>query len=453
MKHIFIQSNRCNTTIVWIATLAATGALLACGLLPGTPSGGGIVDVDEARSDAPRDTTPNVSNDDLDNLATGNNAFAFEFYQAIRSEEGNILYSPYSISAALAMTYAGALGETEQQMADTLHFTLPQERLHPAFNVVDLALASRGEMVDDEEDDTQGFQLNTANALWGQQDYPFAVDFLDLLAANYGAGMSLMDFMGAPEESRQIINDWVAERTEDRIQDLIPQNAINPSTQLVLTNAIYFYADWLFPFPAESTVDDTFTLLDGSAVSAPMMFQSEPQPIRYTAGEGYQAVEMPYEGNEVAMLIVLPDEGQFEAFEEQLDAGRFASIQNELSDDNAVLLSMPRFEFETPSISLKDTLIAMGMPIAFGGGADFSGMVEMDGNPGLLISDVFHKAFIRVDEEGTEAAAATAVVMLESAAMPMEEPIIIRIDRPFLFAIVDRPTETILFMGRVVDPR
>jgi serpin B len=447
-----IRYNR-HRLVTTLSLVVAGMILLACGMLPGAISGGGEVTVAEARSDAPRDTSPDVSATDLGELVDGNNAFAFAFYRAIRGEEGNIVYSPYSISAALAMTYAGARGETEQQMADALHFTLPQDRLHPAFDAVDLALAGRGETAQGEEDDSQGFQLNIANALWGQQDYPFAPDFLDLLAANYGAGMSLMDFMGAPEDSRLVINEWVAERTEDRIRDLIPQGAIDSSTRLVLTNAIYFYADWLHPFPAEGTFDSPFTLLDGSQVSVPMMNQSEAQLLRYMAGEGYQAVEMPYEGNDIAMLILLPDEGQFEAFDAGLDAAQFASIQNGLSDGSMVLLSMPRFEFETPSISLKDILSDLGMPIAFDTGADFSGMVEMEGNPELYISDVFHKAFIRVDEEGTEAAAATAVVMAEAAMAIGPEPIIVQVDRPFFFAIVDRPTGTILFMGRVVDPR
>ena len=430
-----------------MAALVVAGVLPACGGLPGAGAA-----VAEARSDAARDTSPDVGDAELGELASGNTTFAFDLYQALRAGDGNIVYSPYSISAALAMTYAGARGETEQQMADTLHFTLPQDTLHPAFNAVDLALAGRSQAAGGEGDDLQGFQLNVANALWGQESYPFAADFLDLLALNYGAGMSLMDFQTAPDDSRQVINNWVAEQTEDRIQDLLPEGSIDSSTRLVLTNAIYFYSDWLYPFPAEGTADAPFTLLDGSEVTVPMMNQGEPEPLRYGAGEDYQAVEIPYEGNEIAMLILLPNEGQFETFEASLDAARLEAIQSDLSAGDMIILSMPRFEFATPSISLKDVFIGLGMTIPFSGDADFSGMVEGGQNPGLAISDIFHKAFIRVDEEGTEAAAATAVVMFETAIVA-DEPVVVRADRPFIFMIYDRPTGTILFMGRVLDPR
>ncbi|MCK4843975.1 MAG: serpin family protein, partial [Dehalococcoidia bacterium] len=328
--------------------------------------------------------------------------FAFELYQAIREEEGNLFYSPYSISVALAMTYAGANGETAQQMADTLKFMLEQDRLHPAFNWLDAELAKRGEGA--EGKDGEGFRLNIVNAIWGQKDYEFLTDFLDVLAENYGAGLRILDFITETEKSRLTINDWVSDQTEGRIEDLIPQGAIDALTRLVLTNAIYFNAAWENPFDKKMTADGPFYLLDGGQVIVPMMKQTE--SFSYTEGEGYQAVELLYDGDELSMVILLPEAGQFEAFAEGLQAQQVDAIINDLQDTR-VTLTMPRFEFDS-EFSLKDTLAGMGMPIAFSGDADFSGMT---GNQELSISDVVHKAFVAVDEAGTGAAAATSVII------------------------------------------
>jgi serpin B len=342
---------------------------------------------------------------------------------------------------ALAMTYAGARGETEQQMADTLHFILPQGRLHPAFNGLDLELAARGEGA--EGKDEEGFRLNIVNAIWGQQDYKFLAEFLDVLAENYGAGLRLLDFINAPEESRVTINDWVSDQTEGRIEDLIPQGVIDALTRLVLTNAIYFNAAWLNPFSEEMTDDGTFHLLGGGEVAVPIMRQTE--SLGYAEGDGYQAVELPYDGRELSMVILLPGTGQFEAFEGSLDTDVIDSITKGLAY-RQVALTMPKFEFES-DFSLKGTLAAMGMPTAFSAAADFS---VMTGNRDLFIADVIHKAFVSVDEAGTEAAAATAVAMAELA-MP-EEPVEVAVDRPFVFLIRDMETSAILFVGRVVNP-
>ncbi|TET81990.1 MAG: serpin family protein, partial [Anaerolineales bacterium] len=199
-----------------------------------------------AHSDVGRVISPRVGTADLKELVVGNTAFAFDLYQTLRGEEGNLFFSPYSISLALAMTYAGARGETEQQMADTLRFTLPQDRLHPAFNMVDLELSSRGEDVDEQLG--EAFRLNIANSIWGQRGYDFLPEFLDVLALNYGAGLRLVDYVEAPEEARQIVNQWVSDQTEEKIKDLIPQGAIDSLTRLVLANAIYFNAGWFYPF-------------------------------------------------------------------------------------------------------------------------------------------------------------------------------------------------------------
>ncbi|MBL7184079.1 MAG: serpin family protein [Anaerolineae bacterium] len=402
---------------------------------PPTPSG------EIAWSEKQRVTAPNVNEADLAGLVGGNNAFAFDLYQALREGNSNLFCSPYSISLALAMTYAGARGETERQMADTLHFILSQDHLHPAFNGLDLELARRGEGAKGK--DEEGFRLNIVNALWGQDGYKFLAEFLDLLAENYGAGLRLLDFAKAPEESRVTINDWVSEQTEGRIEDLIPQGVINDVTRLVLTNAIYFNAAWSEPFESDLTDDGTFYLLDGGQVTVPMMRQTE--SFGYVEGEGYQAVELLYDGHELSMVILLPAAGQFEAFEGSLDAERVDAILKDLAR-RRVALTMPKFEFES-GFSLREALAAMGMPDAFTGAADFSGMT---GNRDLFIAEVIHKAFVSVDEAGTEAAAATAIMMVE--AEMTEEPVEVTVDRPFVFLIRDIETGTILFVGRVVNP-
>jgi serpin B len=388
-------------------------------------------------SDKERITSLDVSSSEQASLVEGNSAFAFELYQALKEEGGNFFYSPYSISLALAMTYAGASGETAEQMADTLQFLLEQERLHPAFNWLDAELARRGEGA--EGKDGEGFRLNIVNAIWGQKDYEFLSDFLDILAENYGAGLRILDFITETEASRLAINQWVSDQTEGRIEDLIPKSEITESTRLVLTNAIYFNVAWAYPFDEDMTADGPFYLLDGGQVVVPMMRQTE--SFGYTKGEGYQAVELLYDGGELSMVILLPEDGEFEAFEETLNAQQADAIISGLKPAR-VTLTMPRFEFDS-EFSLKDTLAGMGMPIAFSSSADFSGMT---GNRELFISAVLHKAFVAVDEAGTEAAAATSVIMTES--MPPK----VTIDRPFIFLIRDIDTGTALFVGRVLNP-
>ncbi len=393
------------------------------------------------QSEKPRETAPQVSADNLATLVEGNSAFAFDLYQQLRETDGNLFYSPYSISLALAMTYGGARSETEEQMADALRFSLPQNQLHPAFNALALELDSRSEGT--QGNDGEGFRLNIVNAIWGQQDYEFLAEFLDLLAVNYGAGLRVLDFIGATEESRITINDWVSEQTEERIEDLIPEGLISPLTRLVLTNAIYFNAAWEYPFEEDMTEDGIFYLLDGGEVTVPMMRQTE--TFGYAEGDGYQAVELPYDGGELSMVILLPAPGQFETFEEALDAAQVDGIIGSL-EDRRVSLTIPKFEFDS-SFSLKGALSAMGMPLAFSMSADFSGMTD---NPELFIADVVHKAFVSVNEAGTEAAAATAVVMVPISMPP--EPAEVTIDRPFIFLIRDIETGAILFVGRTLDP-
>jgi len=413
----------------------------AAGCAPAGPSDGSSVQAQAVQSDQERVTAPDVEDDVLQDLVSGNTAFAFDLYQAIRSNESNVFYSPYSISLALAMTYAGARSATARQMADTLHFALAQDRLHPAFNALDQRLASRGRGASGR--DGEGFRLSIANSIWGQRDYTFLDEFLDVLAQNYGAGLRLLDFAKAPDDSRVVINDWVADETEDRITDLLPEDSITPLTRLVLTNAIYFNAAWKHAFEEDLTEDGPFHLLDGDQVTVPMMSQAE--TFGYAEGIGFQAVELPYDGDELSMLILLPADGQFDDFASTLDAELWDSIVGMMAWEQ-VYLTMPKFTYEA-RLGLAEVLANLGMPDAFGMDADFSGM---DGTRDLFISGVFHKAFVAVDEAGTEAAAATAVVISLKAmpGMPRE----VSIDRPFLFAIRDIETGAILFVGHVVNP-
>ena len=347
------------------------------------------------------------------------------------------------------MTSAGARGETLSQMAETLEHQLPKSDLHPAFNALDRTLASRGQepggTPNDAGEAAQYFRLNIANAVWGQDGRHFLPDFLDLLAEHYGAGMMGVDFVGAPDESRVRINDWVAEETEGKVKDLLPPGVIDSYTRLVITNAIYFNASWLWQFNPRDTEVRPFRLAGGGTVRVPMMTETTKEFYGYAKGNGYQAIDVPYSWGEMSMIVLLPDEGALEEFEGSLDSEMLDRIIDDIKTDY-VTLTMPLFEFES-EFSLGDTLAGMGMPGAFGDGADFSGMT---GSRDLWISEVVHKAFVSVDEEGTEAAAATGVVMLTSGTS--KEPIEVTVDRPFIFLIRDTGTGTVLFLGRVSNP-
>jgi serpin B len=407
--------------------------------------GGGSSDnTDIVASDLHRNTNPATTSNDIGILVNGNSEFAFNLYQAIKGDEKNLFYSPYSISLALAMTWAGARGNTETQMADTLKFRLPQSKLHPAFNALDLALMSRGQNAKGKDDEP--FRLKIANSTWSEETYTFLPEFLDTLALNYGAGMYLADFAGAPDDSRIRINQWVEEKTEQRIKDLIQEGLISTDTRLVLVNAIYFNAAWVNQFQKEITKDGSFNLLEGGAVTVPMMEQSE--EFRYNEGDGWQACELMYDGNELSMLMILPGAGKFEQFETGLNSSLIDGIVDGLSS-RQVHITMPKFRTET-DFMLSDVLAAMGMPDAFNGGvADLSGM---DGTRNLYITEVVHKAFVDVDEEGTEAAAATAVIVGEVSAPDPSQFVQFKVDRPFIFLIRDNATNTILFVGRILNP-
>ncbi len=433
-----------NTSIALILVIGLLLTIISCGSgssIPNLPPDENPDRYTFAASDKTRDGSPDVSGDNLDTLVDGNTQFACDLYQELKSKDGNIFFSPFSISQALAMTWIGARGNTETQIADTMHFTLSQNQLHPAFNKLDLELQSRGEGASGK--DSEPFRLNIANSTWGQDGWPWLAPFLDTLAVNYGAGMRLVDFMTMPDECRIIINDWVEDRTEGKIIDLLPEGIITHDTALVLVNAIYFNAAWLEPFKEESTHNGTFTLLDQSEINVPLMEQVKSH--RYSDGDGFKAVEIMYDGSELSMLILLPDIDRFDEIESSLDAAMIDGIIGGLGE-RAVTLTFPKFEFDS-DFSLTDTLQDMGMTDAFEGGiADFSGM---DGSRLLYITDVVHKAYVAVDEAGTEAAAATGVIVGRVSA---PEPAEFRCDHPFIFFIRDNITGAILFTGRVVDP-
>ena len=393
-----------------------------------------------AQSDLQRVTAPDASPEQIQSLADNNNTFGFGLYQSLRAQDGNLIYSPYSISLALAMTYVGARGETESQMAQTLHF-LPQDGLHPAFNALDLQLAQRGKATTADE---TPLQLNIANAVWAEQTYPFLQSFLDTIALNYGAGIRLADFINQYEAVRKEINDWVSDQTEEKIKDLIPEGVLDPDTRMALVNAIYFKADWLSPFEAEATRDAAFYLLDGTEVTVPMMYNDAFVP--YAVGEGWQAIELAYQGETAAMDVIVPDEGRFEEVESSLDDQTVSDMLTTLQP-TSLALGLPKFKYES-EFGLVDQLKTLGMTDAFDADlANFTGMSERDD---LFISEVIHKAFVAVDEKGTEAAAATAVIVDVASAQISDLTLII--DRPFIFLIRDIPTGQFLFIGRVLNP-
>ncbi|MDE2889139.1 MAG: serpin family protein [Gemmatimonadota bacterium] len=447
-------TGRSNLTRIRTPLGSWLSAFIAAILISTHPGCGGESPVDETanegedettevlRSEKARKTSLSASDVNLDDLVRGNSGFAFDLYGTLRERDGNLFYSPHSISVALAMMYAGARGETARQMEEVLRFQLPADQLHPAFNVLDLALSSRGEGSGGQ--DAENFRLNIANAIWGQKGYAFLPRFLDTLAENYGAGMRAVDFVENPEASRTAINDWVAKRTEDTIQDLIPQGVIDQLTRLVLTNAIYFNAAWHYPFDENRTTSDSFHLLSGDRVNVPMMHQTEAFNYGMHETHQVQSVEMLYAGEEASLIILLPASGEFGQLEDALSADLVSEI-SKLMRPIRLRLSVPSFEIKS-EFRLGDTLAGMGMPDAFDSeSADFSGMAE---TKELYLSAVVHKAFVKVDERGTEAGAATGGTIGVTSLPPA-----FTADRPFIFLIRDNATDAILFVGRVLDPR
>jgi serpin B len=370
----------------------------------------------------------------LEAVAEGNTEFALDLYARLRKENGNLFLSPYSISMALAMTYGGARGETARQMADVLHFSLEQKRLHPAFAELESSLKAA--------DGGSGCRLDVANALWGQQGYGFLDEFLTLTKKHYNAGSREVDFVGAPEQARQVINTWVAEQTRQMIRELLRKGDLDAADVLVLTNAIYFKGDWASRFDKERTANGSFRIGENDEVIVPMMHQLG--QFAFAAGDELDVLELPYDGDRLSMVFLLPKKvGGLAGLEESLNRENLGLWLGRLREQ-PVRVSLPRLKLAF-RIDLARTLEAMGMTDAFSGGkADFSGMT---GRRGLFIGMVMHEARVEVNEEGAEAAAATAVKMKRGA-----PPATFVADHPFLFLIRDKQTGSILFIGRVVNP-
>lgn len=373
----------------------------------------------------------------VDAVVEANNQFAFDLYGRLKDNGGNVFFSPYSISTALAMTYEGARDQTADEMATVMHFPTDASVRGPAYARLYNLLNGPG----------KPYNLSTANALWAQYDYPFLSDYLDTVSKYYGGKATNLDFKTKTEESRVTINDWVAGQTNNRIQNLIPQGILTDMTRLVLTNAVYFKGKWTDPFLSTNTKEADFKVSPGSTVKAQMMTKRD--GFKYAETGDLQVLELPYSGFNLSMLVLLPKGDGTSALEGMLTPQNLAGWTGSMQYED-VELYLPKFKFETKSY-LAENLKAMGMPTAFSDSADFSGM---DGTQELSIAEVIHQAFVEVNEEGTEAAAATAVVMVATAMQPSEpiEPIVFRADHPFVFLIRERTTGSILFLGKVSNP-
>jgi len=383
-------------------------------------------------------TVGSASAADQAEVTKGNNAFALDLYGRLREQKGNLFFSPESISTAFAMADAGARGETAAEMARVFHFTLPPERLHPAMGALLAGMNATH----------PGYELSVADALWAQQDAPFLSGYLEQMKSDYGAGLRRVDFRTQPEAVRGTINQWVEQQTKNRIQNLIGPGVLTSATRLVLTNAIYFKGKWQEPFEKSQTQDGEFHVSGAPAVTVPLMHRTG--GYRYYDGGTFQELEMPYEGDELAMVVLLPKERDgLPALEQQFTKDSAEGWVQKLEPAERVILTLPRFTM-TQQFELSDTLAAMGMPEAFSNAADFSGMT---GKPEFQISAAIHKAFVDVNEEGTEAAAATAIGMRAAAMRMPPPPIVFQADHPFLFMIRNTKTGGILFLGRVENPQ
>lgn len=421
--------------------LLAVAAVFGC-----ADSGGGggpdqVAGHQTFRSSLDRDRSPSVSPEQMGALAEGNHDLTLDLYRATVEDDANYLISTLSIRTAFAMVYAGARGSTADEMVSVLRFDPDQARFHDAMNALDLALASR-ELPADPARDLDPVELRTANAFWGQTGYAWLESYLDVLATSYGAGVEALDFDREPEASRETINAWVEERTREKIRDLLPEGSIDASTVAVLTNALYFKAPWLHPFIEEITAPGEFHRADGT--TSTVDFMSELETLGYASGDGWTAVDLPYRGQELSMTVLVPDAGTFAAFDAALTSETVEAVIDGL-EPAEVELFLPKFEFST-AFSLRDVLIDLGMQDTFTN-ADLSGMIE---GGGLYVDDAYHQTFIAVNESGTEAAAATAVVVVETSAPTAEYTV--RVDRPFHLLIRDRETGVWLFFGRVLDP-
>ena len=367
----------------------------------------------------------------LDSVVSGNTHFAFELYAALKADEGNLFFSPYSISTALAMTYAGARHNTAEQMAQVLHFTLEPTSFHPTM----------GQLQQQINASQNGITLNVANSLWIEKEYSLLKDFLEIVKNNYSAELNSVEFQQA-EEAANVINVWVEEKTSGKIQDIVTPGQLKLAL-LVLVNAIYFKGNWASQFEQQNTRNEPFWITPDLQIEVPMMIQSN--IFNYMQNEMVEILELPYQDDDISMVIFLPrTQNGLAELENRLSTEEYTDWLKQLHPQEIIML-LPKFKMEK-QFELSQTLAAMGMPDAFSDAADFSGM---DGSKMLVISDVVHKAFVEVNEEGTEAAAVTGVIAVLTSSSP---PHTFRADHPFLFLIRHQPSESILFLGRVVNP-
>ena len=407
--------------------------LLKLGMLIGLCAGCAH-DYTDIASGESRDTSP--SSVDVPQLATDEASFAFDFYRAQVGADAssNVFFSPYSISVALAMTYAGAGGTTASQIASAMHFTLPADRLHTAFDAVDLQLESR-----------QGIKLNVANSIWAQRTLAFGKPFLDTLAVDYGSEVRGVDFIGASTQATAVIDGWVSDQTAGKIQNLFPPGSLDATTRVVLVNAVYFDANWKTQFDSSLTTSAPFTKLDGTTVNASMM-NNQKLNAPVAVAPTYTAIDLAYAGGQTSMLVIVPTGQQFTSVDATLGGDFLDHIIASLQPQD-VALSLPKFTLKGASVSLKAALETMGMIDAFDPDkADLSAMVTSEK---LHVDDVVHQAFVKVNESGTEAAAATGV---KEGLNAISEPLAVNVNRPFFFVLRDIPTKTVLFVGRVMDP-
>lgn len=405
----------------------------------------------KVESQVSRETAPQVDDERFAQLIADQRNFTFNLVQRLgEREDGNLFVSPYSISAALAMVYAGAQGETRQQMAETLGFPIDEDTLHPALNRLDRELSKRAPTKPDQDGDP--FRLDVVNQTWGHETFEFQQNYLDLLARHYGANMRVVDFRNAFEAVRLEINDWVEEKTEERIVDLLPPQSLNADTRFVLVNAIYFLGSWKHAFDEENTSNQPFTRPDGNRVDVPMMHQTA--LFGHYADQHTVAVSMPYIGDDIELVAMMPaNANSFEQWATELDREHFDGVLAKI-DRRDVALHLPRFKSGS-ALKLSELLESMGMVDAFDEcAADFRGITGSDPcipDRAIYVDEIFHKSFVDIDESGTEAAAATAVVMMRVTSVQPEPPTV-RFDRPFYYFIHHRPTGLILFAGRMLDP-